>query len=163
MPKGTTSLRRVTVGAPEHAEKQPQRKQQEPLRGNQMKRIAIMLGITAVLMAGNTTPASAAATWDCPQGHVCFWTGPDGTGSRCIWNNDDNDWSSAPIVCSWAGSQNVKSVWNNSGRGAGVIYYSRPNTDDDKYRIGCTRKGQSGNLTGTYKIKSHRWTTGRCG
>ena len=82
-----------------------------------------------------------------------------------MWDVADPDWLSGSIQCSWADTDNVRSVYNNSGpegghEWTGVVYYLGANYDD---RIGCTRNFQGGNLAGTYKVRSHEWTMGRCG
>jgi hypothetical protein len=126
----------------------------------------------ATLAAGPAGPAPATAwdsatgarlaQWSCNTGNVCFWTGPDGTGSRCTWSGADPDWATGSIVCSWALTQNVKSVWNRgtSSSFTGVRYYLQTNYTSP---IGCTRQGQSGNLAGTYKLRSHKWISTSCG
>ncbi len=105
------------------------------------------------------------AAWECEIGHVCFWNRPYGTGSRCMWDVADPDWLSGSIQCSWADTDNVGSVFNNSGpegghEWTGVVYYKEANY---RGRVGCTRNFHAGNLAGTYKVRSHAWTTGRCG
>jgi hypothetical protein len=120
------------------------------------------------LVAGVPTPAVDSVTgarlaqWDCPAENVCFWTGFSGTGSRCRWNGTDNDWTSGRAVCSWALSNNVRSIWNRNSNPerTGVRYYLSPNFNNS---VGCTRQSQRGNLQGTYKIRSHRFITGSCG
>jgi hypothetical protein len=82
--------------------------------------------------------AAIAVAANCTAGNVCFYTGQNGTGSMCKWSNADNDWTAAPVICSWAKTNHVS-------------------------RIGCTRQGVQGNLAGTYQLRSHEWTTGSCG
>ncbi|MEV0731280.1 hypothetical protein [Polymorphospora sp. NPDC050346] len=50
------------------------------------------------------------------------------------------------------------SVWNNgqSTRYPGVRYYYSNNYNNP---AGCTRRWNRGNLQGTYKLRSHQWTT----
>jgi phosphodiesterase/alkaline phosphatase D-like protein len=119
------------------------------------------LALTAGLALAVPGTADAAA-FSCPSGHVCFYTGDNGTGSRCLWSTADPDWRNGAIQCSWAADRNVRSVFNNgtSPSFTGVVYYKGASYQD---RAGCTRQGQSGNLAGTYKLRSHQWTTGRCG
>lgn len=115
---------------------------------------------TAVAM---TVPGSAsAASWDCPGGNICFYSGDNGSGQRCVWDTDDRDWRNGADQCSWAADKNVRSVFNNDTKPGftGVVYYKGANYDD---RAGCTKQGQKGNLAGTYKLRSHQWTTGHCG
>ncbi|MFL6122180.1 peptidase inhibitor family I36 protein [Actinophytocola sp.] len=121
-------------------------------------------GATTVAPAGTAVDdetGAELAAWSCSSGNVCFYTGPDGTGSRCMWSVADPDWATGSIVCSWARTTNVKSVWNRGTSSAsGVAFYSGTNYSG---RIGCTRQGQSGNLAGTYKVRSHQWISGSCG
>jgi hypothetical protein len=142
-----------------------------------MERLLTLLALAAVLLgsllpiaaSAKSAPAAvdavsgaALAQWECSAGNVCFWNGFNGTGSRCMWDIADPDWASGSIRCSWALTSNVKSVWNRGtdSRFTGVVYYRYTNYND---RIGCTRQGQGGNLAGTYKLRSHQWTTGNCG
>jgi hypothetical protein len=146
---------------------------------NVVKRVVTILvaGLLALALAGPVTAAPDNApnglTWDdrtgviiqawsCNSGNVCFYTGPDGTGSRCMWSNADSDWATGTDVCSWALTTNVKSIWNRgtSTSYTGVAYYKQTGYTD---RVGCTRQGRSGNLAGTYKVRSHRWISGSCG
>lgn len=115
--------------------------------------------VTAVHNSG----AVAAVAWPvpCPVGDVCFYTGSLGQGARCNWNIADPDWTTGTLQCSWATTTNVKSVWNNGTSGAsGVTYYLGANFTG---RIGCTRQQSRGDLAGTYKLRSHTWTSGACG
>jgi hypothetical protein len=66
------------------------------------------------------------------------------------------------MTCSWATSNNVKSVWNNgvSSSYTGVVFYLERNY---VHRVGCTQQGHRGNLVGDYKVLSHKWTSGSCG
>lgn len=113
-------------------------------------------------VAFDTQTGQALDQWECSIGHVCFWNKFDGKGDRCMWENKDDDWNSNPVRCSWAGSKEVKSVYNRgtSSQFTGVAFYGNTGFHD---RIGCTRQGQKGDLTGTYKVKSHQWITTRCG
>jgi hypothetical protein len=136
--------------------------------------LAILAALTLVLSSASaagaaassspSTNAVAAAAWSgCPVGDVCFWDGGNGTGARCQWAGEDNNWSVAPGVCSWASKGTpVKSVWNRGTSSAltGVVYYFSTNYQS---RIGCTKQGQRGNLAGTYAPRSHRWINGACG
>jgi hypothetical protein len=107
------------------------------------------LGIGAV-----ASPAQAAAYDDCGGGEVCFYTGKDGTGKKCSWSGRWADWQAGAARCSWAATNNVKSIYNNGNSGQSVVYYTSSNFKD---RIGCTKKGVKGNLAGTYKVRSHKW------
>ncbi|WP_033326168.1 peptidase inhibitor family I36 protein [Streptomyces yerevanensis] len=127
---------------------------------------AAAFAMSVAAVASFALPASTAqaapAAVDCQSGDVCFWTGPNFTGSKCSWNEADMDWRGGSVRCSWSATHNVKSVWNagTSSRFTGVVYYKGANGDD---RAGCTRQQHGGNLAGTYKLRSHEWTTGRCG
>lgn len=99
-----------------------------------------------------------ATSADCGVGNICFYSGPDLTGSICKWSLDDPDWGGGNITCRWAASQNVCSVWNRS-RG-NVEYFTATNFTS---RIGSTNPSIAGNLTCTYKLRSHRCSsTGAC-
>ncbi|MCA1705478.1 MAG: peptidase inhibitor family I36 protein, partial [Actinobacteria bacterium] len=89
-------------------------------------------------------------SYDCPSGHICFYTGDNGTGDRCTWDTADPDWRNGAIQCSWAADKNVRSVFNNDSdpRYTGVVYYKGADYQD---RVGCTQQGQKGNLAGTYQ------------
>lgn len=78
----------------------------------------VMVITVAALVAPGTVQASPSAFSDCPTGNVCFWTGDNGTGSRCTWSVDDPDWQGGSIRCSWAATTPAQSVYNhgNSGR-----------------------------------------------
>lgn len=117
---------------------------------------------TADLAAWDARTGQRLAAWACDAGDVCFWTGFNGTGSRCNWGRADADWTSGAIVCSWATTSVVKSVWNRgvSDQLTGVAYYVRKNYVS---RIGCTRQGARGNLAGTYTVLSHIWINTSCG
>lgn len=124
--------------------------------------VKVALGNAGVVTAAQRSSA-VTAVWSCSVGNVCFYTGPDGSGSRCMWSIADNDWATGASVCSWATTTNVKSVWNRGTSSAtGVEFFTSTNYASSS-RIGCTRQGGSGNLAGTYKLRSHRWTSGACG
>jgi hypothetical protein len=92
-----------------------------------------------------------ATSADCPVGDICFYTGPNLTGSLCHWNVDDPDWASGAITCSWATTQNVCSVWNRAKKN--IEYFTSANYAN---RIGSTNASVAGNLACTYKLRSHR-------
>lgn len=118
--------------------------------------VSLALGLAATL--GLAAPAAAAprAYSDCPSGNVCFYTEQNGGGSRCQWDLDDPDWTTGTYKCSWATTSIVRSIFNNgkSTKLVGVAYYSAANYSS---RMGCTRQGAAGNLSGTYKLRSHKW------
>jgi hypothetical protein len=107
------------------------------------------------------TPADVA-DFSCTAGSICFYSGRDGTGDKCQWSDDDPNWNSGSIVCSWADEKPVASVYNHGQDDdfTGVAFYSQ---SDYRTREGCTRQGQAGNLSGDYKVASHRWIKGSCG
>jgi hypothetical protein len=119
---------------------------------------------TIAFVLGLATPAAAsdlgaqAWTGSCPSQYVCFYSGDNGTGSRCAWTGQDNDWLAGTIVCSWARNTRVQSVWNNGTSGTGVSYYTSFNFSG---RVGCTASGTRGNFAGNngagYFLQSHRW------
>jgi Peptidase inhibitor family I36 len=119
-------------------------------------------GTSAAVGVMRTVEVPHASYSDCPAGDVCFYTGQNGTGSMCKWSVADPDWTSGSIVCSWATTHNVKSVYNHgtSSSFSGVRYYTQTNYNGS---IGCTRQGGQGNLAGTYQLRSHQWVTGHCG
>jgi len=114
-------------------------------------------------VATTTTSASDSVTgkplpaWQCPDGYACFWSGPDGTGSRCTWDLDDPDWRAGRVVCSWSETDDVRSVINN-GPDA-VSYFRQANF---RGRLDCVEPGQQVNLRAAIVIRSHRWGYGGC-
>ncbi|PZG30810.1 hypothetical protein C1I98_30900 [Spongiactinospora gelatinilytica] len=101
------------------------------------------------------------AAYECNARSVCFWTGRDGKGSRCMWPVDDPNWSTGDYKCSWAGTE-PKSIRNTdtASRYNGVAYYRDTGWNT---RVGCTRQGGRGNLYSGIHVLSHQWVTGRCG
>lgn len=132
--------------------------------------VAVGVGAPSALAAPDATVGAAydiqtgqaLAQWECKLGHVCFWDDFQGKGRRCMWENRDDDWTSGTDKCSWATSAEVKSVYNRgqSSSLTGVVFYRNTGYHD---RIGCTKQGQKGDLAGTYQVRSHQWTNGRCG
>lgn len=124
----------------------------------------LVTGVTLLAGLGlgaATAPAQAqprAAAYNCPVGYICFYSGDNGTGDRCAWDGNDNDWRNGNIKCSWSADKNVRSVYNNgtSGSPSTVVYYAGANYETRK---GCTTRGKKGNLAGTYKLRSHRWVS----
>jgi hypothetical protein len=116
----------------------------------------------AVGAAFDTVTGQALAQWECKTGHVCFWNEFAGKGGRCMWEVKDDDWTSGSDKCSWAASKEVKSVYNRgtSSTLTGVVFFRNTGFHD---RIGCTKQGKKGDLAGTYQVRSHQWTNGRCG
>ncbi|MFD6589039.1 peptidase inhibitor family I36 protein [Streptomyces anulatus] len=129
----------------------------KPVRALRSK-AGLVAGVTLLAGVGlgaATVPAQAKAlAYSCPEGDICFYTGDNGTGERCNWDGNDNDWRNGTIQCSWAADKNVRSIYNNGTSGMAVVYYSGANYETRK---GCTTKGKKGNLAGTYKVRSHKW------
>ncbi|MZD05792.1 hypothetical protein GTW43_11945 [Streptomyces sp. SID5785] len=123
---------------------------------------ALAVGAAAAATLAVPGTASAASPPPCPDKYVCFYTGSDYSGDMCMWSQTDPDWQSGNIKCSWSSTKNVKSIKNKgtSSNWSGVAYYAGK---DYSTRKGCTKQGKSGNLAGTYKLRSHRWIKGTCG
>jgi hypothetical protein len=145
-------------------------------RNTRWRRLAVAMSLALLTSFLTTAPSTAApapvawdsvtgaplAAWDCSRGNVCFWTGSNGTGSRCMWDTADADWTAGAVTCSWATTRVVKSVWNRGEikRLTGVAYYLKANYVN---RVGCTARGDRGNLAGTYYVRSHIWIDTACG
>lgn len=109
--------------------------------------IAVAVGMPAA--AADVSPQTS-----CSTGYVCFYNQPNYGGTPCKWQSDDDDWSFAPGVCSWASSKNVRSMYNQGTSGLGVAFYSRAGWDGylgwiDQYE---------GRTNVDYHIESHFWT-----
>lgn len=101
--------------------------------------------------------------WECSTYNICFFTGRNGTGSRCTWDVADADWAGGAVRCSWALTTNVASVMNlgtSDDGSTGVAFYRGTNYTT---RAGCIRNQHGGNLAGTYKLRSHKWISSSCG
>ncbi|WP_204011662.1 peptidase inhibitor family I36 protein [Virgisporangium aurantiacum] len=124
--------------------------------------VGVVVADGAAAYGGPTSSVGTAAAWDCPTKAICFWDSFGGVGQRCYWSGDDSDWLGGSTTCPWAGEKPVKSVRNNGEDEdfTGVAFYRNTGYGD---RIGCTRRGQQGNLQGDYKVRSHRWITTTCG
>ncbi|WP_381795762.1 peptidase inhibitor family I36 protein [Streptomyces niveus] len=111
----------------------------------------------ATIGATTLTASSAQAAqqgYDCDTGYVCFYSGPNGTGTRCAWLVDDPDWQGGNIQCN--AFSVPRSIYNMgvAGYPDHIAYYQET---DYVNRKGCTAPGQYGNLAGTYSIRSHKW------
>lgn len=149
-----------------------------------IQRVATLLSLTAVLLAGAVgtahaatprpdaggapQPATAAAAaplaWECPAGDLCVWENQNGTGRRCNWSNADDDWWNTPVVCSWADDTKVESFANNgtSSRYSGVALYRGANYTNF-YFCAPQGTGLGWNVpNGGVFLRSHRWITGAC-
>jgi Peptidase inhibitor family I36 len=130
--------------------------------------LTLLFVVTAALMSflGTATaatprpvvPASDVSplVLSCPGGSLCVWPVADGSSSRCSWNNADNDWRNAPVVCSWSSSSTVKAVYNNgtSPNYAGVCLYRGANHTSYE-----TFVAQGGTKTFAISplLRSHKW------
>ncbi|MDX3384695.1 peptidase inhibitor family I36 protein [Streptomyces niveiscabiei] len=102
----------------------------------------------AVGFGATPDAAGLRAYSDCPSGWICFWSGSNGTGSRCQWSSSLNP--RAREECSWMNNGTVtKSVYNRTSY---RYHYYRAFSYQD--RIGSTLSGGQGNLAGTYTIGS---------
>lgn len=123
-----------------------------------MRRLSkrVVTGLSAIALSAGVMTGTAQANDDigvmyaCSSNSICFYTGSDGTGSKCEWYEHDTDWLSGSTTCSWGGTTNVRSIWNR--KSVAVKYYSGANYTG---YIGCTKPGIAGNLAGTYKVRSH--------
>jgi hypothetical protein len=121
--------------------------------------LASAAAMVSLVMPSSAQAAAAGPTaWSCPIEHVCFYTGDDGTGQMCAWSQDDRDWRSGTIVCSWSSSTRAQSVYNNGDSGAPVSYYTGVGYTG---RVGCVASGTHGNFAGGsgagYYLRSHTW------
>lgn len=101
----------------------------------------------------------------CPENSVCFFSEHNGNGRMCSWQGPDDDWLTGPERCGWAGSNPVRSVFNNISDGRkdhDVAYYRgtdfTPAGNDRRrmaQRTGCSSVNSMGNLAGTYAPLSH--------
>ncbi|WP_211349090.1 peptidase inhibitor family I36 protein [Micromonospora pisi] len=135
-----------------------------------MRKLVAVLGLMSLLVIGAAAPAQAAssaerayaaAVGECPVGDFCVWSGSDATGSICNWANADADWYSAPVVCSWADNQVVRSAMNRgqSTSYRSVFFYSGANYTGT---YGCL--AQNGGFMNDIRetLRSHRWRTNAC-
>jgi hypothetical protein len=92
-----------------------------------------------------TAPPAAAAYADCPNGAICFFSGKDGGGSQCRYY-DDTPRTSCGFM------NDGRTTWSVYNRSAVRVHYYL----DASYgsRIGSTRSGVSGNLSGSYTVGS---------
>lgn len=120
-----------------------------------------LIGIAALGFATVATPgiAQAAEAQDgsCPYKSVCFYTGYDRTGDRCVWDVSDPDTTSGTYACSWADDTNVRSIVNNGSYDgpSSVAYWTTK--DMQGSRVGCTSISSYGDLAGTYEVHSLKW------
>lgn len=108
-------------------------------------------GTSTALETPDASEVVVAAYEDCGWGEICFYTGRDGTGDKCSWTSYDENWSEGSVQCSWAGSQNVCSVFNKTS--VRFEYFRSANYIN---RIGSTGGWSGGNLACNYKLASHR-------
>ncbi|AEW98917.1 peptidase inhibitor family I36 protein [Streptantibioticus cattleyicolor] len=114
----------------------------------------VAFGATALLATGVAPAASATPATSgydrCPEGYFCEFSWVNGEGSICKWKEART--YDTYVKCPWAPSANVRSVFNNGPRKR--EYFLSTNFRD---RVGSTGPNGRGNLTGSYKIRSHRW------
>jgi hypothetical protein len=124
------------------------------------KSITLLLVVAAALLSfvgGATATAAPALALTCPGGSLCVWPVVDGSHSRCSWNNADNDWRNAPVICSWASSSTVKAVYNNgtSPNYAGVCLYLGAGYTNPYTFVG---QGDTKTFSGiSALVRSHKW------
>ncbi len=153
-----------------------------------IRRVAVVLGVISMLMAGGAAGAAQAAptegetitaapaaaipasqaidefgvtAWsDCPSGDFCIWSGTNASGSRCSWSNADSDWYSGTIQCSWADTQPVRSAYNHGTSSSywGVWVYIDANY---QWLWSCLPQGYVWTDV-TFGGQSHRWMTSAC-
>jgi hypothetical protein len=137
-----------------------------------IRRIATVLAVPALLGSAAATataePDTAADYADCPSGAVCYYTGPNGTGAMCQWQNADNNHAVAPVVCSWAAERNVRSIINRgtSSSYTGVCSYRGADYSGSP-RVFLKQRGDTWSAApgnDGFKVLSHRWvaTNGTC-
>lgn len=95
--------------------------------GNMRKRMATAAGVAAAaLSAGSVAPAGAATGWDrCPDGYLCAFTGPSGTGvmAQYKWGDANLGDANGPTGM----NNNIESVWNR--RSSVFVIYDAPGCD----------------------------------
>ncbi|WP_330328567.1 peptidase inhibitor family I36 protein [Streptomyces sp. NBC_00536] len=118
----------------------------------------LVMASLALVAALGTAPAAVAApaappaptAYNCSTGWFCIYSGWDGTGTRCQWQSAQR--ANTADDCSFIRSgSNVKSVANSTGQRK--QYYTGTNYNN---RVGSTPSGGSGNLQGSYQIRSFK-------
>ncbi|MFJ5262112.1 peptidase inhibitor family I36 protein [Streptomyces sp. NPDC088387] len=120
--------------------------------------------------AGTASADVGPKAWgSCAAGDVCVYTEFNGTGEKCSWDANDPNWLTAAggtPKCSWAGTKNVKSIWNNGKRDTAyrhVKFYLGTNYTNyygcaERYAAGVGWRGNTGPDAGA-PIRSHKWVT----
>ncbi|WP_171165260.1 peptidase inhibitor family I36 protein [Streptomyces sp. I05A-00742] len=104
----------------------------------------------AVSAAPEAPAATSLAAFNCAPGHFCIYSDWNGSGTRCQWSDESR--ANTADDCSFIQrGQNVRSVRNATGHR--VQYYTGTN---HRSRVGSTPAGQSGNLQGSYQIRSFK-------
>ncbi|WP_327399999.1 peptidase inhibitor family I36 protein [Streptomyces sp. NBC_01288] len=139
-------------------EQEHDRRSSRPRRRSRMALVAAAITF-AMAALGLIAPSSASASaqaWACTSGHVCVYSGINGTGSVCSWSNADPDWWGGDVQCSWSDTQNVGSVYNLGTSSAYnyVALYTGANYTGSHYCF-VQDGGYSSNFN--VKIRSHRW------
>ncbi|WP_029391628.1 serine/threonine-protein kinase [Streptomyces xiaopingdaonensis] len=120
---------------------------------------ALLCGLGLGLGWSLTRPPAASGDYGyirCPENNVCFFSERNGNGDMCSYRGSDGDWAKGD-GCAWTRRKPVSSLFNNGDLKNPyykVEFYLRPHY---KARVGCTSINQQGNLTGTYRVRSHRW------
>lgn len=110
----------------------------------------MLTGVAVAALAAVTVPATAAPqAASCPVGSVCIYSGPDGGGDRCTWNEDDADWNHGPR-CAWLADMAVRSV-RNEGLTPVAVHRQR----DFAGTPVCVEPDTTVNVVG--RFASHRW------
>ncbi|MGW4380402.1 peptidase inhibitor family I36 protein [Kitasatospora sp. NPDC004531] len=118
--------------------------------------ITTLLGFASPAAATTTDTAAtshAAAVKSygrCPSGYFCIYSDWDGGGTQCAWSSSRV--ANTADMCSFIrNGYNVRSVANKTNHR--VQYYTGTNYNN---RVGSTGSGGSGNLMGSYQIRSFR-------
>ncbi|SED48563.1 hypothetical protein [Streptomyces sp. TLI_105] len=125
------------------------------------KRIASVLGATALLMGGAVATAGpAAAGTDCAAGYHCvFWVG-FGTAKHSYFNSDADftddyfDGGGSPVVVNdrvWAASNSSTSgyeshYYKDINYGGGLLFCVNPGSQVDSSRLEAWQGGQASSL-----------------
>jgi hypothetical protein len=103
--------------------------------------------------ARDSSGGETTAAYDCSAGYICFYTGRNGTGRRCMYSMSN---PSPHDICSWSLNK-PNSVRNRTKYR--VHYYTRSASPCSPGRIGSTLAGNRGNLAGDYNIRCLRFTS----
>ncbi|MDT0443042.1 peptidase inhibitor family I36 protein [Streptomyces johnsoniae] len=134
-----------------------------------MRKILTALGTTGLmagLMLGAPAQAQAveAAAWECPTKSVCFYTGAGGTGQRCAWPGaqNDPDWRSGDLKCSWAGSRPVGSLRVMPNAAGSVSHYPDANYGGGRTCLTSGAAGLQVSFKSMPRVLSHKTSSSGC-